>query len=90
MIIPIYLNRHFPKRLSQQDLNALTLARVKAYNKKHSRLLGLYKNQTYHYSPHDIEYNGNFGTNVEMQINEYFSMVRAIIKQKQIQGKVNA
>lgn len=79
MEIRIYLNRHFPSRLSMLELKELTLARVKAYYKKHRSIEFKYRHEGYTYQEGDREFNSYFGTNVEQQIKEYFDAVRTLI-----------
>jgi hypothetical protein len=78
----IYLDRHFPNRLSISELKELSLDRIKAYNKKHKSKRYQYKNETYNYSIKDLEGNSYWGTDIEIQYNNYFTIVYNLIKEK--------
>jgi len=74
-----YLHRFFPTHLALDSLMLLTLPRLKAYQKKHRRLLGIYNvefHESYDYNDNDRHYNGEFGTNIEQQFRLYFKDIK--------------
>lgn len=83
----IYLNRHFPNRLSYTELNKLSLKRLEAFNKKYKRLRYSFKNDTYNYSSDDLCHNGYWGTDVEIEFNKYFTAVYKIIESRKTYSK---
>lgn len=78
----IYLDRHFPQRLSYLDMKSLTKQRLAEFLKKHRNVEFKYQHESYTYSASDREYNSYFGTDVESQIKEYFCEVRRVLESK--------
>lgn len=76
----VYLNRHFPNRLTITEIKQLPLERIKAYIKKHKSLQYKYKDTDYIYSQSDLEYNSYWGTSCENQFRYYFKKINLIIQ----------
>ncbi len=75
----VYLNRHFPNRLALVELRKLPKPRVKAFFKKYRHMEFKFTNDSYKYNKSDLEYNSYFGTDIEHQMKEYFSAVKALL-----------
>ncbi len=78
----IYLNKHFPSRLTLAELQVLPLDRLKAYNKKHKSKRYQYTNENHTYSIEEKRFNSYWCTNVEDQFKKYFSFIYKLIQEK--------
>lgn len=78
----IYLNKHFPARLTLTELKELSLERLKAYNKKHKSKRYQYTNENYTYSIEEKRFNSYWWTDAEDQFKKYFSFIYELIQQK--------
>lgn len=80
----IYLHRHFPNHLSLIALEKLSTPRLLAYYKKHRHLRTKFNDEDYPcYDENDIHYNGEFGTSVEHQINQYFDEIKKLLDSRE-------
>jgi hypothetical protein len=81
----IYLNRHWPERLSIDEAIKLPTKRLLAYYRKHYHKIKWFSTSYPEHLKHknDNDYNGEFGTSPNMEFQDYFNQLKAELNKRE-------
>ena len=80
----IYLYRHWPNHLGLSEAQKLPTKRLLAYYKKHLYKRNWFKDlSNYKWKKNDLDFNGEWGTNPHLQINEYLDKIKLILNSRE-------